>query len=213
MKSMRVVGVALGLIGAGCTPEWARDNETGIFMEIAAIEGAAGGTQEGGGDGAAVLFSDVASLGNTTINDDAIVLVNVYRKNPNVEATSPLEHVRLESYQVRYLRSDGRNVEGVDVPHRITGPINSVRFHTPTGTGELEIEVPIVIVRQNAKREPPLVNLVGNTSAGQTLGRVQGEGFIFTTAEITVYARQVTTGEALQATGRLQVAFGDWIDQ
>jgi hypothetical protein len=137
----------------------------------------------------------------------------VYRKNPAVGATSPLEHVRLESYQVRYTRSDGRNVEGVDVPHRITGPVGAVRFHTPTVTGEIEIQVPVVVVRQNAKREPPLVNLVGNTSGGQTTGRIQGEGFLFTTAEITIFARQVTTGEGLQASGRLQVAFGDWVDQ
>ena len=205
--------IAVAASSMGCVPDWAAENETGLIMEIASIGAVAGGTQAGGGEGVSVLFSDVASAGNTTINDDAVVTVNVYRKNPTVTATSALEHVRLESYQVRYFRSDGHSVEGVDVPHRITGPINAVRFHTPTAEDEVEIDVPIVIVRQQAKREPPLVNLVGSTSAGQTIGRIQGEGIIYTTAEITVFARQVTTGEGLQASGRLQVAFADWVDQ
>ena len=212
MKSLKVLGLAAVVVAsASCVPNWARNNETGLIMEVARIEGVRGGTQ-GGGQGAAILFSDV-SVGGATINDDAIVTVNVYRKNPNVTSTSALEHVRLESYQVQFFRSDGRNVEGLDVPYRITGPLNSVRFHTPTGTDEVELEADLVVVRQTAKRDPPLVNLRDTTSAGQARGRIAGEGIIFTTAEITIYARQVTTGEPLQATGHLQVAFSDWIDE
>ena len=210
LKAAVVLGVSL--VSLGCTPEWARENETGILMEIAGIEGVAGGAQGGAGSGAAILFSDV-SVGGTSINDDALVTVNIYRKNPTVASTSALEHVRLESYQVRYLRSDGRNVEGVDVPHRITGPLNSLRFHTPKETGEVEVEAVINIVRQTAKREPPLMNLVGGVRV-PTTGSIlfPSEGLLFTSAEITIYARQVTTGEALSATGRMQVAFGDFAD-
>ena len=209
MRSLKAVAlVGMAAISFGCTPEWATENETGIFMEIAQIEGIRGGSQGGGGEGAAVLFSDVSAV----INDDAIVLVNVYRKNPTVTSTSPLEHVRLESYQVRYFRTDGHNVEGVDVPHRITGALNSVRFHTPTETGEIEIEAVINAVRQVAKREPPLVNMVGTTVGPITAGRITGEGILTTVAEITVYAKQVTTGEALSATGRFQVMFADFVD-
>ena len=93
LKAVAVLGVAVASFG--CTPEWARENETGLIMEIAGIEGVRGGTQEGGGQGAAVLFSDVSAW----INDDAIVTVNVYRKNPGVDDTSPLEHLRLEPYR------------------------------------------------------------------------------------------------------------------
>lgn len=210
MRSMRFLGVvALAAISFGCVPEWARDNETGLIMEVAGISGVRGGTQGGATEGSAVLFSDVSAW----INDDAIVTVNVYRKNPNVEGTSALEHVRLESYQVRYFRTDGRNVEGLDVPHRHTGPLSSLRFHTPTGTDEIEIDAVINVVRQTAKREPPLINLIGINPTMTRSVAVPSEGIITTVAEITIYGRQVTTGEPLQATGRFSVMFADFVDE
>jgi hypothetical protein len=203
LKALGVVGLAVSM--AGCVPEWARENETGILMEVAGITGTPGSQGQTDGD---VLFSDVSQW----INDDAVVTVNVYRKNPTVTSTSPLEHVRLESYQVRYLRTDGHNVEGIDVPHRVTGAFSSQRFHTPTGTDELEIDATINVVRHTAKREPPLINLIG---ISPTINRgllIPGQGVVSTVAEITVYAKQVTTGEALSATGRFQVVFADFAD-
>jgi hypothetical protein len=205
MKATHILAIAVALGGSACVPDWADDNETGLIMEIAEIVGIEGGEEEG-----EILFSDVSAW----INDDARVVVNVYRKNPNVSSTSPLEHVRLESYQVRYLRSDGRNVEGVDVPYRITGSLNAVRVHTPTDTGEQEVEALINLVRHSAKREPPLINLIFSDLTPLARGPfLTGEGIITTSAEITVYARQVTTGEPLSATGRFQVVFADFVDQ
>lgn len=209
MKSLQILGI-VGFAAAmtGCVPDWARENATGIFMEVAGVIGVEGG-EGGAGQEGAVLFSDVSAW----INDDALVTVNIFRKNPTVQSTSPLEHVRLESYQVRYFRSDGRNVEGLDVPHRITGALNSLRLHTPTETGEIEVEAIINVVRQTAKREPPLMNLIGINPTTTRTVTIPSEGIIFTTAEITIFARQVTTGEPLSATGRLQVAFADFVDE
>jgi hypothetical protein len=206
VKAIALLGVAVASFG--CTPDWAQQNETALIMEIAEIAGVRGGAQ-GTGEEAVILFSDVSAW----INDDAVVTVNLYRKNPTVTSTSPLEHVRLESYQVRYLRSDGRNVEGVDVPHRITGSLSALRIHTPTDTGEQEVEAVINIVRHTAKREPPLINLIDSDLTPVTRGPfLTGEGIIATSAEITIYARQVTTGEPLSATGRFQVVFSDFVD-
>jgi hypothetical protein len=205
LKLLAVAGFAVSM--AGCVPDWASENETGLIMEIAGIRGVAGGA--GTGTEGAILFSDVSQW----INDDAIVTVNVYRKNPTVTSTSALEHVRLESYEVRYFRTDGHSVEGLDVPHRITGPLNSIRFHTPTETGEIETDAVINIVRHTAKREAPLINLIDSDlfPNGRSL-LLTGNGIITTVAEITVYARQVTTGEPLSATGSFQVAFADFVD-
>jgi hypothetical protein len=208
MKSLQILGiVGFAASMTGCVPDWARENETGILMEVAGIQGAPGAQGQTAGD---VLFSDVSQW----VNDDAVVTVNVYRKNPQVNATSALEHVRLESYQVRYFRSDGHSVEGVDVPHRITGPLPSVRFHTPTSTTEIELETTINVVRHTAKREPPLINLIDTDLFPN--GRstfLTGVGIITTVAEITVFARQITTGEPLSATGRFQVTFADFADE
>ncbi len=198
LKVLGAVGLAVSAVSmAGCVPDWARENETGIIMEIAGING-------GSGDGP--IRSDVSP----DANDDASVTVNIYRKNPTVTSTSALEHVRLESYAVRYFRTDGHSIEGVDVPHRITGPLNSIRLHTPTETGEVEVTAVITIVRQQAKHESPLAQLVGIRPAITGALIVPGQGLITTVAEVTVYARQVTTGEPLSATGTVQVTFGDF---
>ena len=106
LKALGVVG--LGVSMASCVPDWASENETGLIMEIAGIEGTPGSQGQDAGD---VLFSDVSQW----INDDATVTVNVYRKNPDVTATSALEHVRLESYEVRYFRTDGHNITKLEM--------------------------------------------------------------------------------------------------
>lgn len=191
MKALQILGI-LGFAAAmtGCVPDWARENETGIIMEIANI---------------GEIRSDVSNF----TSDSVPVLVNVYRKNPTVASTSALEHVRLERYEVRFFRSDGANVEGLDVPFRHTGPLNE-RFHTPTETGELEIAVDVPVVREQAKREPPLRNLIGGF-VDQPNNALSGAGVITTIAEITVHARQVTTGEGLSASARTRVIFADFL--
>lgn len=207
MKSLKVVGIAgLTILMAGCTPEWARENATGLLMTVSDITGTPGGTGLEDGD---VLFSDVSQW----INDDAVVTISLFRKNPSVTNSSPLEDVRLETYQVRYLRSDGRNVEGVDVPNRITGALNSILIHAPSGTGEAEADVVINVVRHVAKREAPLINLIGVLPTATRSISLPGQGIITTVAEITIFARQVTTREPLQATGRFQVTFADFADE
>lgn len=208
MKSLQILGVVgFALAMTGCVPDWASENETGLLMDISDITTFAGG--ESGGTEGAVLMSDVVPV----FNDDARVTVILFRKNPTIEASSPLEDVRLESYQVRYFRTDGHSVEGVDVPYRITGAVNTTFLHAPTGIGESEVEAVITVVRHQAKEEPPLVNLRGfliNNPTGLPLSA--GQGIITTVAEVTIYARQVTTGEPLSATGRFQVTFANFAD-
>ena len=207
MRSLKILGI-VGVAAAmtACVPDWARENETGLLMDIVGITTFAGGV--GGGTEGSTLLSDV----DPDFNDDARIQVSLYRKNPTIEDVTHLEDVRLESYQVRYFRSDGHSVEGVDVPNRITGPINSVRLITPATSTEFVSEIFITLVRHQAKHEAPLANLIGiiPTSTGGLF--FPGQGLITTVAEVTVFARQMTTGEPLSATGRVQVTFGDFAD-
>ncbi len=183
---------ALGLALTGCTADFAKQNSSSMILEI-------GGIAPVGGDPGGQLQSDVATDEGTAVNDDVEVTANLYRKNPSVTSTSALEHVFLDRYEVRFFRSDGHNAPGIDVPHSISGPLGNARFHTPTGTGEVEITVPLTLVRQAAKLEPPLRNLRGN-----------GGLLVLTCfAEITFYARQLD-GQTLQASGTMQVTFGDF---
>lgn len=197
-RAALVAVVAVGLAGTGCVPDWAQTNSSPYILEIASIT-------------PSHLFSDVQIGEGAIANDDVQVAVNAFRKNNNTTLnTSPVEHMYLERYEVRYFRTDGRNQEGVDVPHRITGPLGNVRFHTITQE-ELEISVPITVVRHQAKLEPPLRNL--RFVAGTDTGTEQDGGAVVMTtiAEITIHARTVQ-GEALVAVGNVQVSFSNFAD-
>ncbi len=204
-RSMVLAVLATGMVGTGCTPDWAKANSTPFIIEIAGIR-PAGETAFG------PIRSDV-SVGGTLFNDDAAVLVNVFRKNNSMSSVSPVEHVYLERYEVRYFRTDGRNQEGVDVPFRISGPLGNVRFHTAAagGPGEVEVEVLITIVRHQAKAEPPLRNLVGGVFGDTGAIQFPGSGVLTTVAEITIHGRTVQ-GQGLEAKGNVQVTFADFAD-
>jgi hypothetical protein len=181
-------------------PDWATDNETPFIMEIASITPAAG---------SGPLQSDVSY---PVFNDDVVVSVNVFRKNNNPEmGTSAVEHVYLERYEVRYFRSDGRDVEGVDVPFRITGPLGNLRFHTAGPAAEVENTVVITLVRHQAKLEPPLANLRGVLASDTDIAQLPNAGVLTTIAEVTIYGKTVQ-GKGLKATGSVQVTFADFPD-
>lgn len=199
IRQMAIVG-ALALASGGCVPDWAKTNAAPYILEIGSI------TNE---DGTLPILSDVSF---PVFNDNATVAVNIFRKNNNEGlSTSAVEHVYLKRYEVQYHRTDGRNVEGVDVPHRISGALGNVRLHTP-GTGE-EVEVAVVfpIVRHQAKVEPPLKNLQGGVLGDTNLG-VLPQAFVLTLiAEVTIHGETVQ-GRAMEAKGFVDVIFADFPD-
>jgi hypothetical protein len=200
---MMVAVVAAGLWSQGCTPEWATDNETNFIMEIANIRGAGGEMP---------ILVDVSF---PIANDEAEVTVNVFRKNNNPQISSPpVEHVYLKRYEVRYFRTDGRDVEGVDVPFRVTGPLGNLRFHTagPGGGGEVENTVSITIVRHQAKLEPPIANLRGGVFNDVQLTTLPNAAILTLIAEVTIYGETVQ-GKGLKAVGNAQVTFADFPDE
>lgn len=201
-----VVSVALAM--AGCVPQWAQDNSSPYIMEIINITDEAGQTP---------IISDVV-VGDgefgTVDNDNARVSVNIFRKNNNPAlSTSPVEHVYLERYEIRYFRTDGRDTEGVDVPFRTTGPVGNFRFHTagPGGSGELQADLVILLVRHQAKLEPPLRNLRFSNVTDTGTRQDSGANIMTCVAEITIHGRTVQ-GDALRAVGRADVIFGDFAE-
>jgi hypothetical protein len=131
------------------------------------------------------------------------VSVSNRAKNPNQSVPQFAMFVNIERYEVRYYRSDGRNTEGVDVPHRISGNITT-GLNAETSGG---LDVPIEVVRAQAKLEPPLANLRGVTT--DALG---GSALIITCfAEVTLHGRTLA-GQVVTASGRLQIDFADFPD-
>ena len=188
--------VALGaLVLSGCNPDWVTQDESQVVLRIVNIVAETGGGGADSGVGS-VLNSDV-SVEGSIFNDNATLTVDLIAKNRSLTDAGPANDVLLQRYEVNYIRSDGRNTQGVDVPVRISGPLN-VLVHSANEDTET---VGIVVVRHQAKAEPPLRNL----------GAGGGALVLTCIAEITIHGT-TTAGEAVTATGRLQINFADFAD-
>jgi hypothetical protein len=172
---------------SGCTPDFQK-NTADVILKIVSIEGE---------DGTPV-FSDVCSgSGGTcsTTNDNASLTLQLLSKNPNLVNPGPFNNVQITHYKVEYLRSDGRNIEGEDVPFFISGNLTA----TVTTLGPVEIS--INVVRHQAKEEAPLRNL----------NEFGGADIITTSARITLFGT-TTNGKVVSAVGFLEIVFGDFAD-
>jgi hypothetical protein len=180
---MKVIPVLVlgGLVAAGCSPSYfEQGNSTRVLLVT--------GVNEGN-----VLQSDVR-LGGNICPDTVPVRVENHAKNPNLQTTGFRGDIVIERYEVRYFRSDGRGVQGVDVPYSISG---NLAFEVQETAG---VNVNVEVVRRQAKLEPPLSQLVNG-----------GGAFIVTMfAEITLHARTTTGVTTNTATGRLQIDFADY---
>jgi hypothetical protein len=181
-----MAAVALALMLPGCVPGYVKDNDSPVLL-LSATDGS-------------TLTSDVSVL----TADVAGVAIAVRAKNPKgpVAATVPM-HVVLESYTVRFFRTDGRDVEGQDVPFHFSGAINGEIDILTSGATTFAIPV----VRAQAKQEPPLRNL--RQIPGITTNPLPGAAInpvITMIAEITVYGHTVA-GEKVSTTVRITVDF------
>lgn len=183
------VGLLLAAVGlSGCSAGYTTDNSSPVIFTIALVN-------EG-----KPLASDVLKDG-VVVADSVNVSIGVRFKNPNIETVPSIPNaVRVERYEVKYRRSDGRGVEGQDVPYAISGNVTSIFDVKTSGVDDLSIEV----VRAQAKLEPPLRNLRGATST--SLG---GALVVTMFADITVYGKTIS-GIPVQSTGTLQIDFADY---
>lgn len=178
--------VTVALVGLGCTPDWALKGNSDVILLMTAI------------NSGSPLDSDVEISNGGVCPDIVSLRLENHFKNPGVTNTGFRHDFTVERYEVRYFRSDGRNVEGVDVPYAISGNVAQEVIEESATTLLLEV------VRRQAKLEPPLLNLA---STG-------GGALIFTAfAEVTLHAR-TTTGQVLNpVSGRLQIDFANFGDQ
>jgi hypothetical protein len=205
MKAMKLaapLAIVAGLLSSGCVPAFVQDSEADVIMRITGLRGDPGSEDQTEG---VVLLSDTCCA---IFNDNIIITLDSILKNPNNPNVNAFSDITLERYELRYIRSDGRNVEGVDVPFHISGPLSSVLLEVGA-----TVEVAFVGVRHQAKLEPPLKNLEGNfpnDSGTAITGTIfSGAGIISTIGEVTVHGR-TTSGQAVRAVGRIQIVFADF---
>jgi hypothetical protein len=189
------VVVALGFGSTSCG-KVVRQGEGSSYLIIRALEGAPGAEPD---DFGTVLSSDVLTVVDdvpTVFGDVGRVTFGLGLKDPGPPTAptspSPLEHITVNRYRVTFIRADGRNKEGVDVPFPFDGGV------TVTVSGDTEIG--FTLIRLAAKLEAPLRAL-----------RDPNRVFISTIAEITFYG-QDQVGREVSATGRMTVTFGDFGD-
>jgi hypothetical protein len=151
-----------------------------------------------------VLESDVVTyvkVGSNTVatptvfEDMGQVTLRMAMKDPiNVTSPTDTNSITIERYHVDYVRTDGRNTQGVDVPYSFDGAVTG----TVTSAGTTLV---FVLVRAQAKLEAPLIALRG---AG-------GAIMISTIAQVTFYGHD-QAGNAVAVTGTISVTFADWGD-
>lgn len=174
----------VGVGSLGCTPSYVTGNDAPVNLIIAAI------------NSGAQLDSDIriGKDSSSVCQDQVPVSVAVRNKNPNVPTPYVPGAVLLQSYEVRYFRTDGRGVEGVDVPYRITGNLAFAIDVADSGTEDVSLEV----VRRQAKLEPPL----------STFNQAN---ILTVMAEVTLFGETVA-GQKVSASGRFQIDFADFVD-
>ena len=198
-----LMGAALlGVAGCG---KVARTGQSPAFLIIDSIEGASGADPNNFGT---VVASDVVTLVQvsgqaqrvpTIFADPGRVQFRLALRNPGSPAspTSPstLNEITITRYRVQYRRSDGRNVQGVDVPYGFDGAFTAT---VPAGGS---LSAGFDLVRIQAKLEPPLSNLVN----------FGGQNVISTIAEVTFFGRD-QVGNEVSVTGSISVNFSDFGD-
>ena len=183
-----------------------RDGRAPMFLVIDQLTATRGGTT---GNAGSTLSSDVltnvtspdpctpAAPCPTIFGDSGSVQLRLAPKDITTAGTpsapSTNNDVTINRYHVSYRRADGRNVQGVDVPYAFDG--------AATGTVPVSgtLLLGFTIVRNTAKMEPPLVQLVSSPT------------IITTIADVTFYGRDLV-GNEISTTGSIQIDFGNFGD-
>ena len=200
MKPALLVLLAVMLVSFACTR--VEDNSrSGSLLSVESVVGIGDPDASEG----TPLLSDTCDLVTvddqsfcTVVNDDAgITFSNNYLQIGPGSGAGPsgsfLNDIIVNRYRVDYFRPNGRNTPGVDVPYGIDGTMNVRVPLNGTATGN------IIVVRHEAKKEPPLAELTSG----------QSEGVMTVQAEIKFYGQDLA-GHTVTATGWLEIHFANF---
>jgi len=190
----RAVLAVLLLASVSCG-DMARQGTGSSYLIINALEAAPGAEPEEFGG---TLRSDVLTVVDdvpSVFNDVARVTFQLAMKDagPPGSPTSPTSnnYITIDRYRVEFIRSDGRNTQGVDVPYTFDSAFTVTVADTA--------EAGFTLVRHQAKYEAPLAVLTNSPL------------IISTIARITFFGRD-QTGREVIATAQIGVSFGDFAD-
>lgn len=190
MKIFALIIVVLLL--AGCVAK-ENDSTSGSFLVINSLTG----NDLEGKPGSTTVFSDVDSAGSI-INDNGVAEVSALIYNPLTDTdVSYYNNVIVDQIDVEFRRTDGRNVEGVDVPYRFTQPMNWL-----VEVDEVA-EIPFILIRHVAKLEAPLLALREVPSQGIVLQLV---------AIVTIHGKDLGGHRVAPVSGYISVWCSNFAD-
>ena len=185
-----------------------RSGRAPVFLVIDKIVGVRGASTPG--QPGVPLASDVITLVTTPapctdttpcptyFDDTGVVTLRLSPKDIGTAGTtvtpSTNNEVTITRVHVQYTRTDGRNQEGVDVPYAF----DTAATGTVPASGT--IDLPFEVVRNSAKLEAPLLALRSN-------------GIVINVIANLTFSGQDQVGNAISATGTLQVNFANFGDQ
>lgn len=192
--------LTIGLLGvllvlSGCNAVENLSN-SGTRLILLSIKGA-GESMEATTEETDTIFSDVY-LGESVVNTNAALHLTAQMLNPDT-ADDDLSHynnVIVDRIDVSFSRTDGRSEPLVDVPLAFSVPVT----HTVT-VGE-ETRLNFVLIRHDAKLEPPLRDL-------RELGQ---EHVLILVANITVYAYDLAGNRLEPVRGWAEVHCANFAD-
>jgi hypothetical protein len=196
--------LAITLLAPGCS-NLLTQSATNSFVIIDSLQASTGREPD---KISGMLNSDVLTYVKKDVDGKSVAVPTIFAdnliatfllgmKDPGSveEPTKPtaINYITITRYRVKFVRSDGRNTEGVDVPYGFDGGV------TVTVTPD-RAQAVMTLVREQSKSEAPLSGLIGSFGPG-----------ISTIAEVTFYGKD-GTGRDIQVVGKISVNFADWGD-
>lgn len=177
--------VVLTLLAAASCSEAIRSGQSPGYLVMNTLQGSSGNGAMG-----STVASDVISASGGIFADPGQATLQLTMKDP-LATPSPANAITIDQYHVEYVRSDGRNTQGVDVPYAFDSAVTA----TVSGT----TSVPFTLVRIQAKQEAPL----------KALALGGGAKAITTVARVTFYGHD-QNGREVSVTGNIEVTFADF---
>lgn len=202
IAGIAAVALLLGSVSCGNV----RQDRTPVIIVIDSIDAASGADP---GSTGAFLLSDVQTLVDQQVNGQTVRVPVIFNDTGRVTmrlipkdagtglvnlAPTPWNAITITRYHVNYIRADGRNTPGVDVPYPFDGAVTATVASQATIIG-------FEIVRHQQKLEQPL----------RSLANFGGRLFISTIAEVTFFGAD-QMGNTIQATATINVSFSDYAD-
>ncbi|HSF16751.1 MAG TPA: hypothetical protein VLK65_14475 [Vicinamibacteria bacterium] len=188
-------GLILCVLLGSCKTNTEDNDTTNAFVRVVSM-GASAQDFGGAGEPVSDLFSDVCFADEdhppcTYFNDNGVVTMTGFPKD-QTQPSGVITDVTFERYRVTYVRADGRNVPGIDVPYPFDG---AAQFTVPLDGSETERS--FMVVRQSAKTESPLREMALTANILSVI------------AQVDFFGRD-TAGRSITVRGSLNITFADF---